>query len=86
MQLLRVCNMILSDRKRPVSDMQFVVEHGEERYSCSSYSVTPLGPRCGLIEWVDGATPLFQIYRKWMVREVILFELLSTLLYYLRIN
>ncbi|XP_030068690.1 serine/threonine-protein kinase SMG1 isoform X3 [Microcaecilia unicolor] len=36
------------------------------------YSVTPLGTRSGLIQWVDGATPLFGIYKRWQQREATL--------------
>ncbi|KAG2455286.1 SMG1 kinase, partial [Polypterus senegalus] len=36
------------------------------------YSVTPLGTRSGLIQWVDGATPLFGLYKRWQQREAIL--------------
>ena len=34
-------------------------------YHAINYSVTPLGPRSGLISWVDGSTPLFSLYKKW---------------------
>lgn len=33
------------------------------------YSVTPLGPRSGLIQWVDGAVPVFALYKRWQQRE-----------------
>lgn len=33
------------------------------------YTVTPLGPRSGLIQWVEGATPLFGLYKRWQQRE-----------------
>ncbi|XP_030645489.1 serine/threonine-protein kinase SMG1 isoform X2 [Chanos chanos] len=36
------------------------------------YSVTPLGTRSGLIQWVDGATPLFGLYKRWQQREAVL--------------
>ncbi|XP_029431896.1 serine/threonine-protein kinase SMG1 isoform X1 [Rhinatrema bivittatum] len=36
------------------------------------YSVTPLGTRSGLIQWVDGATPLFGLYKRWQQREATL--------------
>ncbi|XP_053551228.1 serine/threonine-protein kinase SMG1 isoform X2 [Bombina bombina] len=36
------------------------------------YSVTPLGTRSGLIQWVDGATPLFGLYKRWQQREAAL--------------
>lgn len=35
------------------------------------YSVTPLGARSGLIQWVDGATPLFSLYKRWQQREAV---------------
>ncbi|KAK6170598.1 hypothetical protein SNE40_018955 [Patella caerulea] len=40
-------------------------------YRARHYSVTPLGPRSGLIQWVEGATPLFGLYKKWQQREAI---------------
>jgi len=33
--------------------------------------VTPLGPRSGLIQWVDGVTPLFALYKRWQQREAL---------------
>lgn len=39
-------------------------------YEARHYSVTPLGARSALIQWVNGATPLFHIYRKWQLRQV----------------
>lgn len=33
--------------------------------------MTPLGPRAGLISWVEGATPLFTLYKRWQQREAI---------------
>ena len=41
------------------------------QYNALNYSVTPLGPRSGLISWVEGATPLFTLYKKWQHREAI---------------
>ncbi|KAK3583612.1 hypothetical protein CHS0354_039435 [Potamilus streckersoni] len=38
-------------------------------YRARHYSVTPLGPRSGLIQWVDGATALFSLYKRWQQRE-----------------
>ena len=35
------------------------------------YSVTPLGARSGLIQWVDGAIPLFSLYKRWQQREIL---------------
>ncbi|XP_014248245.1 serine/threonine-protein kinase SMG1 isoform X2 [Cimex lectularius] len=33
------------------------------------YSVVPLGPRSGLISWVENVTPIFTLYKKWQERE-----------------
>lgn len=59
MQLLRVCNLMLLEEEKEWPP-----------YSARHYSVTPLGSRSGLIQWVDGATPLFHVYRKWQNRKV----------------
>ncbi|XP_074867075.1 serine/threonine-protein kinase SMG1 isoform X1 [Carettochelys insculpta] len=42
------------------------------RFHARHYSVTPLGTRSGLIQWVDGATPLFGLYKRWQQREATL--------------
>lgn len=34
--------------------------------------MTPLGPRSGLIQWVDGVTPLFALYKRWQQREAVI--------------
>lgn len=39
------------------------------RYRARHYSVIPLGPRSGLISWVDGVTPIFALYKKWQQRD-----------------
>uniref|UniRef100_A0A7E4VT79 non-specific serine/threonine protein kinase n=1 Tax=Panagrellus redivivus TaxID=6233 RepID=A0A7E4VT79_PANRE len=64
MQLLQICNLMLSEKR--------TVNAGDAwpAYACRHYSVTPLGIRSGLIRWVEGATPMFQIYRKWRQRMV----------------
>ncbi|XP_064619648.1 serine/threonine-protein kinase SMG1-like isoform X2 [Lineus longissimus] len=40
-------------------------------YHARHYSVTPLGSRSGLIQWVEGATPLFGLYKRWQQREAL---------------
>ena len=40
-------------------------------YRARHYSVTPLGPRSGLIQWVDGMTPLFGLYKRWQQRQAV---------------
>lgn len=42
---------------------------GDTSYQARHYSVTPLGPRSGLISWVDDVTPLFSLYKKWQQRD-----------------
>lgn len=44
----------------------------QPRFHARHYSVTPLGTRSGLIQWVDGATPLFGLYKRWQQRETLL--------------
>ncbi|XP_022248478.1 serine/threonine-protein kinase SMG1-like, partial [Limulus polyphemus] len=45
--------------------------NGNVVYKARHYSVTPLGPRSGLIQWVDGATALFGLYKRWQQREAV---------------
>ncbi|KAM3597338.1 uncharacterized protein V6R79_003264 [Siganus canaliculatus] len=44
----------------------------QPRFHARHYSVTPLGTRSGLIQWVDGATPLFGLYKRWQQRDAVL--------------
>lgn len=48
-----------------------IQRHESIHYHALNYSVTPLGPRSGLISWVEGATPLFTLYKRWQQREAI---------------
>ncbi|KYQ50767.1 Serine/threonine-protein kinase SMG1 [Trachymyrmex zeteki] len=57
MQFLSICNTMMSKN----SDTKV--------YRARHYSVIPLGPRSGLIQWVDGVTPLFILYKRWQQRE-----------------
>ncbi|KAK5642068.1 hypothetical protein RI129_008235 [Pyrocoelia pectoralis] len=45
-------------------------ESSHNLYRARHYSVIPLGPRSGLISWVDGTTPVFALYKRWQQREV----------------
>ncbi|XP_026671607.1 serine/threonine-protein kinase SMG1 [Ceratina calcarata] len=58
MQFLSICNTMMSKK----GDSKKV-------YRARHYSVIPLGPRSGLIQWVDGVTPLFVLYKRWQQRE-----------------
>uniref|UniRef100_A0AAQ6IR98 non-specific serine/threonine protein kinase n=1 Tax=Anabas testudineus TaxID=64144 RepID=A0AAQ6IR98_ANATE len=44
----------------------------QPHFHARHYSVTPLGTRSGLIQWVDGATPLFGLYKRWQQRDAVL--------------
>eukprot|EP00081_Caenorhabditis_elegans_P000072 NP_001021054.1 Serine/threonine-protein kinase smg-1 [Caenorhabditis elegans] len=63
MQFLRLCNVMLQPGKG--KHRQSVAA-----YQAHHYAVIPLGPRSGLIKWVEGATPMFHIYRKWQMKEL----------------
>ena len=57
MQFLSICNTMMTG------------ERDDKVYRARHYSVIPLGPRSGLIQWVDGVTPLFALYKRWQQRE-----------------
>ncbi|XP_076329859.1 serine/threonine-protein kinase Smg1 isoform X2 [Tachypleus tridentatus] len=61
MQFLSIVNNMFMKKKR----------NGNVIYKARHYSVTPLGPRSGLIQWVDGATALFGLYKRWQQREAV---------------
>uniref|UniRef100_A0A1I7T9F9 Serine/threonine-protein kinase smg-1 n=1 Tax=Caenorhabditis tropicalis TaxID=1561998 RepID=A0A1I7T9F9_9PELO len=61
MQFLRLCNVMLQPGKGKIRQIA--------EYQAHHYAVIPLGPRSGLIKWVEGATPMFHIYRKWQMKE-----------------
>ncbi|EGT41634.1 hypothetical protein CAEBREN_10861 [Caenorhabditis brenneri] len=61
MQFLRLCNVMLQPGKGKTRQIA--------EYQAHHYAVIPLGPRSGLIKWVEGATPIFHIYRKWQMKE-----------------
>lgn len=61
MQFLSIANLMM--KKSIDSDGKVT------QYRAHHYSVIPLGPRSGLISWVDGVTPIFSIYKKWQQRE-----------------
>ncbi|XP_011302537.1 serine/threonine-protein kinase SMG1 isoform X2 [Fopius arisanus] len=57
MQFLTICNTMMSKNNDT-----------SRTYRARHYSVIPLGPRSGLIQWVDGVTPLFALYKRWQQR------------------
>ncbi|OWF37806.1 serine/threonine-protein kinase SMG1-like [Mizuhopecten yessoensis] len=55
-----------------VNNMFASASNGDQQlYRARHYSVTPLGPRSGLIQWVDGASPLFGLYKRWQQRDAL---------------
>lgn len=58
MQFLSICNAMMAKNNET-----------KNVYRARHYSVIPLGPRSGLIQWVDGVTPLFALYKRWQQRE-----------------
>jgi PI-3-kinase-related kinase SMG-1 len=61
MQFLSIANTMMQRSSSPTESM----------YRARHYSVIPLGPRSGLISWVDGVTPLFGLYKRWQQRETV---------------
>lgn len=59
MQFLEIVNTMLAKNQRGKDCI----------YRARYYSVVPLGPRSGLIQWVGNATPLFGLYKRWQQRE-----------------
>ncbi|VVC40721.1 Hypothetical protein CINCED_3A013789 [Cinara cedri] len=55
MQLLCITNTLLSG--------------SSDHYRAHHYPVIPLGPRSGLISWVDGVVPIFMLYKRWQQRQ-----------------
>ena len=66
MQFLWIANQMMSGQK-----VQQVVGSLEQvgHYRARHYSVIPLGLRSGLIKWVEGAQPLFSLFKKWQLRQ-----------------
>jgi serine/threonine-protein kinase SMG1 len=61
MQFLSIANLMMTKSMNCNGAVSF--------YRAKHYSVIPLGPRSGLISWVDNVTPLFNLYKKWQQRE-----------------
>lgn len=60
MQLLSIVNTMMARDSENDCNQTYRARH---------YSVIPLGPRSGLISWVDNVTPLFALYKRWQNRE-----------------
>eukprot|EP00727_Mastigamoeba_balamuthi_P005946 m51a1_g1971 hypothetical protein (2243) ;mRNA; r:1089871-1097869 len=59
MQFLGVANELLASRK----------ETRGRRLRTRTYCVTPLGGQVGLIQWVEGAVPLFSVFKQWQLSQ-----------------
>jgi len=59
MQLLSIVNRLMRSNKNSST----------RNLSSRHYSVIPLGPRSGLIQWVEGTAPLYSMYNRWQARE-----------------
>ena len=55
LQFLRLTSSLLQHDPRTAA----------HRLAARSFAVTPLGPRVGLIEWVQDSVPLFQLFTDW---------------------
>jgi hypothetical protein len=65
-RLNTVCRIILV---QVLTCLIFLNRYEENAFLARHYSVTPLGPRSGLIQWVDGAVPIFTLYKRWQQRD-----------------
>lgn len=63
MQLLSIVNTMMA---------RDTENDANQTYRARHYSVIPLGPRSGLISWVDNVTPLFALYKRWQNREAVI--------------
>jgi PI-3-kinase-related kinase SMG-1 len=59
MQFLRVLNGMLKEDRHTRTFASLRARH---------YAVLPLGPRSGLIQWVQNVTPLYSVYKAWQQR------------------
>lgn len=65
MQLLQITNQLLARESKSVRRNACLAS----LYRARHYSVTPLGPKCGLIQWVDGGPAIYGFYRRWLVNK-----------------
>lgn len=60
MGLMRLTNTAFLSKRHPTSGTATTAR---------TYSVTPIGPKAGLIQMVQGAMPLFTLYKRWQQRK-----------------
>ncbi|RWS12933.1 Serine/threonine-protein kinase SMG1-like protein [Dinothrombium tinctorium] len=61
MQFLTIVNKMLAKHLNNKSDKAL--------FRARNYSVTPLGTKSGLIQWVDGGSALYGFYKRWMLNR-----------------
>ncbi|KAI1289435.1 Serine/threonine-protein kinase SMG1 [Halotydeus destructor] len=59
MQFLSICNKLFAKVNRKTG----------KNLHARNYSVTPLGTKNGLIQWVDSVPPLYGFYKRWMMSK-----------------
>ena len=72
MQFLNIANILLSRTNQSSQSSECstsVFTSSRIPYRARHYNVTPLGPRSGLIQWVEETIALFAIYKRWQQRE-----------------
>jgi PI-3-kinase-related kinase SMG-1 len=61
--VFRICNYMFDASK-------FVRQDPSLSYSLRSYTVTPISPRSGLIQWLQDPISIYSIYRSWRASKV----------------
>ncbi|RWS29156.1 serine/threonine-protein kinase-like protein 4 [Leptotrombidium deliense] len=61
MQFLSIVNKMLAKHYNNKQDKAL--------FRARNYSVTPLGTKSGLIQWVDGGSALYGFYKRWMLNR-----------------
>ena len=59
-QFMGLVNALLNQRP-PASQL---AEDNQARQAVRTFAVEALGPRFGLVEWVDGTGPLYNVYKQ----------------------
>ncbi|VEL20549.1 unnamed protein product, partial [Protopolystoma xenopodis] len=66
MHLLQLANLAL----RSLPPGRGVANCRQAELAANTYAITPLGVRSGLIQMVQGAVPLFSLYKRWQKRHL----------------
>ena len=60
-QFMRLVNAMLAQQRGSHQDADKACQ---ARQAIRTFTVEALGPRFGLVEWVDGAGPLYNVYKQ----------------------